>query len=131
MGYHPMHLYHGSRHGLFDDAAQHACPELGASRSGGPRNTADNSSSAGRRSFAVAGLTGYLTSQITSHATSAGADANPLSAVVAGYGDTFFLSACIVTAGVALTLLLRKPKQMEEDGTAGGDNPDPAMMMGH
>ncbi|WP_240344206.1 MDR family MFS transporter [Paenibacillus sp. SYP-B3998] len=81
-------------------------------------------------SFAVAGLTGYLTSQITSHAESAGADANPLNAVVAGYGDTFFLSACIVAAGVALSLLLRKPKQLEEDGTVGGDNPDPAMM-GH
>ncbi|MFC5700191.1 MDR family MFS transporter [Cohnella faecalis] len=82
-------------------------------------------------SFAVAGLTGYLTSQITSHAASAGADANPLNAVVAGYGDTFFLSACIATTGVALSLLLRKPKQKEEDGTVGGDNPDPAMMMGH
>ncbi|CAH1216735.1 Putative multidrug resistance protein MdtD [Paenibacillus plantiphilus] len=82
-------------------------------------------------SFAVAGLTGYLTSQITSHATSGGANANPLSAVVAGYGDTFFLSACIVTAGVALSLILRKPKQQEEDGTAGGDIPDPAMMAGH
>ncbi|MEW9698344.1 MDR family MFS transporter [Paenibacillus sp. SI8] len=81
-------------------------------------------------SFAVAGLTGYLTSQISSHAASAGADANPLNAVVAGYGDTFFLSACLTTAGVALTLLLRKPKQQEEGGTAGGDNPDPAMM-GH
>jgi EmrB/QacA subfamily drug resistance transporter len=82
-------------------------------------------------SFAVAGLTGYLTSQITSHAASAGADANPLNAVVAGYGDTFFLSACLTTAGVALSLLLRKPKQQEEDGTAGGHNPDPAMMMDH
>jgi len=81
-------------------------------------------------SFAVAGLTGYLTSQITSHAASAGEDANPLNAVVAGYGDTFFLSACLATAGVALSLLLHKPKQQEEDGTAGGDNPDPAMM-GH
>ncbi|MDG0793692.1 DHA2 family efflux MFS transporter permease subunit [Cohnella ginsengisoli] len=81
-------------------------------------------------SFAVAGLTGYLTSQIASHAASARADANPLGAVVAGYGDTFFLSACIVTAGVALTLLLRKPKQQDE-GAAGGDKPDPAMMAGH
>ncbi|WP_053373205.1 MDR family MFS transporter [Paenibacillus sp. FJAT-27812] len=82
-------------------------------------------------SFAVAGLTGYLTSQITSHAASSGADANPLSAVVAGYGDTFFLSACLATAGVALSLLLRKPKQQEEAGNADGDNPDSAMMMGH
>ena len=39
-------------------------------------------------SFAVAGLTGYLTSQITSRDASDGTDANPLSAVVAGYGDT-------------------------------------------
>ncbi|UMR37630.1 hypothetical protein MJ749_09495 [Paenibacillus polymyxa] len=60
-------------------------------------------------SFAVAGLTGYLTSQIASHTANAGADANPLNAVVAGYGDTFFLSACLTTAGVALSLLLRKP----------------------
>ncbi|MWC30328.1 MDR family MFS transporter [Paenibacillus sp. MMS18-CY102] len=82
-------------------------------------------------SFAVAGLTGYLTSQIASHAASAGADANPLSAVVAGYGDTFFLSACLAAAGVALSLLLRKPKQQKEDGTAGGNNPDAAAMMGH
>lgn len=81
-------------------------------------------------SFAVAGLTGYLTSQIESHAADAGAEANPLSAVVAGYGDTFFLSACIVAAGVALTLLLRKPKRQEE-GAASGDKPDPAMMAGH
>jgi EmrB/QacA subfamily drug resistance transporter len=82
-------------------------------------------------SFAVAGLTGYLTAQIASHAASTGADANPLNAVVAGYGDTFFLSACLTTAGVALTLLLRKPKPQEEDGTAGRDDPDPATMMGH
>ncbi|WP_193778490.1 hypothetical protein [Paenibacillus polymyxa] len=75
------------------------------------------------------GLTSYLTSQITSHTANAGADANPLNAVVTGYGDTFFLSACLTTAGVALSLLLRKPQQQEE-GTADGDNPDPAMM-GH
>ena len=131
VGYHPVHLHHGSRHGLLHDAAQHACPELCASPSGEPRYTADNSSPASRRLVRGRGLTGYLTSQITSHAASAGADANPLNAVVAGYGDTFFLSACIVTAGVALSLLLRKPKQQEEDRTAGGDNPDPAMMIGH
>lgn len=82
-------------------------------------------------SFAVAGLTGYLTSQIASYTASAGAGANPLNAVVQGYGDTFFLSACIATAGVALSLILRKPKKLKEEGTAGGENPDPAMMMGH
>ncbi|MFD0588947.1 MDR family MFS transporter [Paenibacillus sp. GCM10027627] len=79
-------------------------------------------------SFAAAGLTGYLTSQIALHSASAEANANPLQAVVAGYGDTFFLSACLVIAGVALTLLLRKPKRQEEEGAAGASNPDPAMM---
>ncbi|RJE87802.1 DHA2 family efflux MFS transporter permease subunit [Paenibacillus sp. 1011MAR3C5] len=81
-------------------------------------------------SFAVAGLTGYLTSQIAAHAASEGADANPLSAVVAGYGDTFFLSACLVTAAVALSLLLRRPKPQTEERVADVDNPDPAIM-GH
>ncbi|MCM3748696.1 multidrug efflux MFS transporter [Paenibacillus pasadenensis] len=82
-------------------------------------------------SFAVAGLTGYLTSHIASHAANAGANANPLSATVAGYGDTFFLSACIVSAGAALTLILRKPKQQPADESANGNTPDPAMMAGH
>ncbi|MBM7565675.1 EmrB/QacA subfamily drug resistance transporter [Paenibacillus sacheonensis] len=82
-------------------------------------------------SFAVAGLTGYLTSQITSHASTAEEGANPLMAVVAGYGDTFFLSACIATVGVLLSLILRKPRLKEEDKLAGGEAPDPAMMMGH
>lgn len=81
-------------------------------------------------SFAVAGLTGYLTLQITSHTVSAGTGANPLNAVIAGYGDTFFLSACLVTLGVALSLLLRKPKQQEEERAAGEGSPDP-VMMGH
>lgn len=84
-------------------------------------------------SFAVAGLTGYLTSQIASHAASAGKDANPLTSVVAGYGDTFFLAACITTAGVALTLFLRKPRLKQEDLATSGseDKPDASMMMGH
>ncbi|SDX52271.1 MDR family MFS transporter [Paenibacillus sp. CF384] len=84
-------------------------------------------------SFAVAGLTGYLTSQITSHSASAGQGANPLTAVVEGYGDTFFLSACIATAGVLLSLILRKPRLKEEDKLSTGDESgaDAAMMMGH
>ncbi|SFS62341.1 MDR family MFS transporter [Paenibacillus sp. BC26] len=84
-------------------------------------------------SFAVAGLTGYLTSQITSHSESAEQGANPLTAVVAGYGDTFFLSACIATAGVLLSLILRKPRLKDEDKVKAGDETgaDAAMMMGH
>ncbi|WP_219838287.1 MDR family MFS transporter [Paenibacillus sp. R14(2021)] len=84
-------------------------------------------------SFAVAGLTGYLTSQISAHAAGAAKDAIPLTAVVAGYGDTFFLSACIATVGVALSLILRKPKQQAEVKSSGdaSDAPDASMMMGH
>ncbi len=55
--------------------------------------------------------------------SSAEAEANPLTPSPADCGDTFFLSACLVTAGVALSLLLRKLKQQEEDGTAGAANP--------
>ena len=76
------------------------------------------------------GLTGYLTSQITSRAAGDGADTNLLSAVVAGYGDTFLLPACLATAGVALSLLLRKPKLQKEDRTAARDILAPAIM-GH
>ncbi|MDQ0897442.1 MFS transporter [Paenibacillus sp. V4I7] len=81
--------------------------------------------------FAVAALTGYLTSQITSYATIAGEGANPLAAIVAGYGDTFFLSACIASVGVALSLILRKPRLKEEDQLDSGDEPNPAMIMGY
>ncbi|WP_240664149.1 hypothetical protein [Paenibacillus sp. M-152] len=106
-----MHLHHGSRNGLLHDAAQHACSELCTSPPGEPSHTIDNSSSASCSLVAVVGLTGYLPSQITSHTANAGADANPLNAVVTGYGDTFFLSACLTAAAVALSLLLRKPQQ--------------------
>lgn len=68
-------------------------------------------------SFAVAGLTGYLTSQIASHTANAGADANPLNAVVAGYGDTFFLSACLLCRSFCVNRSSRK-KKVPSAGTA-------------
>ncbi len=82
-------------------------------------------------SFAVAGLTGFLTSQIKSHADSAGAEANPIQAMVEGYGDTFLLAAVLATVGVALSLILRKPRLKEEGKPAGEEAPDASMMMGH
>ncbi|MCJ8011791.1 multidrug efflux MFS transporter [Paenibacillus sp. KQZ6P-2] len=81
-------------------------------------------------SFAVAGMTGYLTSRVTHHMTEAGKGANPLTAAVSGFDDVFYLSACLAVVGVALCLILRKPKETavgsEEEG-----NPDPSLMIGH
>jgi len=33
--------------------------------------------------------------------------------------------------GCLLSLILRKPKRMQEETLQTGDEPDPAMMMGH
>ncbi|MBB6694973.1 multidrug efflux MFS transporter [Cohnella xylanilytica] len=82
-------------------------------------------------SFAVAGLTGYLTSQIKSHGADAGAAGNPLVAAVAGFGDTFFLAASLAAVGVVFSLLLRKPKKAAEEKKEGSREADASMMMGH
>jgi EmrB/QacA subfamily drug resistance transporter len=86
-------------------------------------------------SFAVAGLTGYLTSRIADHAAKLGAQGLSPAAGAAGFGDTFFLAACIAVAGVLLALFLRKPKPRpapDAPGAAGeSQQQDPAMMAGH
>ncbi|AJY77402.1 MFS transporter [Paenibacillus beijingensis] len=83
-------------------------------------------------SFAVAGLTGFLTSRITDHMAAAGQNANPLNAAVDAYGDTFLLTAFIAIAGFLLSFILRKPKVKPEEQTGdSADKPDAAMMMGH
>jgi len=81
-------------------------------------------------SFAIAGLTGYLTSQISVHVTEAGAGGDILKSSSFAFGDTFFLSAFIAVAGVLLSLILRKPR-MKAGDELDEDAPDPAMMMGH
>lgn len=81
-------------------------------------------------SFAVAGLTGFLTSRVADHTTGTGG-ASAVNGLVAGFNDTFFLAACIALFGCLLSLILRKPKQMKEETLESGDQPDPAMMMGH
>ncbi|MBW5448567.1 DHA2 family efflux MFS transporter permease subunit [Cohnella sp. CFH 77786] len=83
-------------------------------------------------SFAVAGLTGFLTSRTTDHMADAGQNGNPLEALVAAYGDTFLLSTGIALLGVALSIILRKPKAEPQEGwKPGAEKPDPSMMMGH
>ncbi|SFE77604.1 drug resistance transporter, EmrB/QacA subfamily [Paenibacillus algorifonticola] len=81
-------------------------------------------------SFAIAGLTGYFSSQITAHMTETGASSNMLENMSLAFGDTFFLSAGIAVAGVLLSIILRKPK-LGDDHEQEEDAPDPAMMMGH
>lgn len=62
-------------------------------------------------SFAVAGMTGFLTSRITDHMTKI---ADPIEATVSAYGDTFLLAAGIALAGALLGTILSRPKQQPE-----------------
>ncbi|MFC4779125.1 MDR family MFS transporter [Paenibacillus sp. GCM10023252] len=82
-------------------------------------------------SFAVAGLTGYFSSQVTEYMTENKGD--QLTSMAAAFGDTFFVSACIAGAGVVLGLILRKPKLKPEEGEAGAEDPSAkaSMMAGH
>ncbi|OKP91698.1 MFS transporter [Paenibacillus helianthi] len=83
-------------------------------------------------SFAVAGMTGYLTSQIAVHMGKMAAGTNPLSTMVLGFNDVFFFSACIAVAGVVISLILRKPKVAATPASPDAEAAaDPAMMMGH
>jgi MFS family permease len=61
-------------------------------------------------SFAVAGLTGFLTSRTSAHIAEPGGSVNPILAVVSAYGDTFLLSAAIALLGLAISIFLRKPR---------------------
>ncbi|GKU83554.1 MDR family MFS transporter [Niallia sp. NCCP-28] len=82
-------------------------------------------------SFAVAGLTGYLTSHITTHMKDVAKGLAPAEAVTAGFADTFFLSACLAVAGFLFSLLLRKPKNKPEDKPDPEEKANPALMAGH
>jgi EmrB/QacA subfamily drug resistance transporter len=64
-------------------------------------------------SFAVAGLTGYLTTRTAHHmALTAG---NKGAAMVAAFGDTFYFAAWLAVAGGVVALILRKPKSSPGD----------------
>ncbi|RRJ65446.1 DHA2 family efflux MFS transporter permease subunit [Paenibacillus oralis] len=87
-------------------------------------------------SFAVAGLTGYLTSRINSHLAEAAVKegSHSLQAAAAGFGDTYFVASCLAAAGFVLTLMLSKPKKQAEpaEGQPGeGAQADPGVMAGH
>jgi MFS family permease len=83
-------------------------------------------------SFAVAGLTGFLTTRTKEHIAIIGQNGNPLDAAVSAYSDTFLLSAGLAIVGLAFSFFLRKPRVEPEDKLETGSNkPDPAMMMGH
>ncbi|MEK5164880.1 DHA2 family efflux MFS transporter permease subunit [Paenibacillus sp. FSL R5-0527] len=87
-------------------------------------------------SFAVAGLTGYLTSRINSHMAEAAlkGGSDSLQAAAAGFGDTYFVASCLAAAGFVLTLMLSRPKKQAEpaEAQAGeGAQADPGVMIGH
>ncbi|MFD0710447.1 MDR family MFS transporter [Paenibacillus sp. GCM10027626] len=81
-------------------------------------------------SFAIAGLTGYLTSRMTVHAADPEQAGNPLQVAVLSYGDTFLVASCIAVAGLLLTFLLRKPAAKPQAGPEQ-DAAESSMMMGH
>jgi MFS family permease len=84
-------------------------------------------------SFAVAGLTGYLTTRIADHMQGNGANGSRIEASVAAFGDTFFLAAGIAVTGAVLAIILRKPKKNtdEDEVKQQAEKTDSAMMMGH
>ncbi|MGF7049018.1 EmrB/QacA subfamily drug resistance transporter [Paenibacillus sp. DS2015] len=83
-------------------------------------------------SFAIAGLTGYLTSKIVSYTTTSSTPENPLPSIASAFGDTFFLTACIAVAGLLLSVILRKPRMKPGDELAEGEEmPDVKTMISH
>ena len=82
-------------------------------------------------SFAVAGLTGYLTSQINTHMTEVAKGVTPGEAMASGFGDTYFLAACLAATGFVFSLLLRKPKIKTEEESDTEEKLNPAIMSGH
>ncbi|USB31878.1 MDR family MFS transporter [Paenibacillus sp. YPG26] len=79
-------------------------------------------------SFAVAGLTGYMTSRIKDHLPAA---KDLIKASVAAYGDTFFVAACIAAAGALLGIILRRPKPQAGTPPEETNQANSAAMMNH
>ena len=70
-------------------------------------------------SFAVTGLTGYLTNHVNTHMVDVSKTYTPIHALASGFDDTYFLAACIAAVGCVLSLVLRKPKKSaQEQGDA-------------
>ncbi len=79
-------------------------------------------------SFAVAGLTSFLTTRVTAHATEM--QVNPmmdLAPAIEAFGDTFLLAAGIATIGLLLAFTLKRPKSTGELS----EEAKSSMMSGH
>lgn len=75
-------------------------------------------------SFAVAGLTGFLTSRVTHYVTAHHA---PASATVSAFGDTFLLAAAIACIGFLTSFVVTRPKRAAQ----GDDAPTADMVPTH
>jgi EmrB/QacA subfamily drug resistance transporter len=83
-------------------------------------------------SFAIAGLSGYLTTQIADYMVAPDTAGDMLTSSTSAFGDTFFLTACIAVVGLILSIILRKPRVKSGDQLADyGDKPDVKTMMSH
>lgn len=79
-------------------------------------------------SFAVAGMSGYLTSSLKDYMKEI---KNPLEAMISAYGDTFLLAAGIALVGGLLAIILRKPVMKETDESQLSEESKSSMMVGH
>jgi EmrB/QacA subfamily drug resistance transporter len=83
-------------------------------------------------SFAVAGLAGYLTSQINSQMKDVAKGlTTPAKAATSGFGHTYFLAACLAVVGFLFSLILQKHKIQPEEKGSAEKQPDAAMISGH
>lgn len=67
-------------------------------------------------SFAIAGLSGYYASRVTSYMPAAQGDLP--TAMASAFGDTFVLGAYLAVVGAVLSLILRRPKLQEAGESA-------------
>ena len=58
-------------------------------------------------SFAIAGMTGFLTSRMAYHLANTN---NKLNATISSFDNTFLLCACIAFIGIILSIFIRNPK---------------------
>ncbi|MBD2845411.1 DHA2 family efflux MFS transporter permease subunit [Paenibacillus sp. IB182496] len=77
-------------------------------------------------SFAVAGLTGYLSSHTESLMASY-TGSNPLEAAVTGFGDTFLLTSGLAMAGFVIALFMRRIQPAPKDAKQAGAAAESAM----
>ncbi|AJS60438.1 DHA2 family efflux MFS transporter permease subunit [Paenibacillus sp. IHBB 10380] len=82
-------------------------------------------------SFAIAGLTGYLTSKIMHYMSAPDTAGNIQISSTSAFSDTFFLTACIAVVGLLLTTMLRKPRVKPGDELADDEMPDAKTMISH